>query len=101
MKLFELRNEKGYFTELIKIENFTTIKEALERINKWIEGVDDLSDYDEDDLCNTKDKDGKDYKYVQISGDGICYFVESLNEFDGKYKTEDGWGVEYSFEIQD
>ena len=101
MKLFELKTKNDYFTELIKIENFTNMNEALDRINKFLFEVDDLSEYDEDDLFYTTDKDGKDYKYVYTSSDGELSFVESLDEFDGKYKTENGWGVDYSIEIKE
>ena len=93
MKLIALYNKNNYFTELIKIENFTTVKEALERINKWVEGVDDLSEYDEDDLFYSDDVDDKDYKYVYIAGDGQCLFVELLNEFSESHNTEEKWGV--------
>jgi hypothetical protein len=99
MKLFELRS-KDYFAELIRIENFTTIEEALDRINKWIEGKDDLSDYEEDDLCYTTDKDGRDYKYVHTAGDGQCSFVESLTEFSENYTTEEKWGIVEEREIK-
>jgi hypothetical protein len=31
--------------------------------------------------------------YIHPSGDGTIYFVNSLEEFSGKYKTEEGWGI--------
>ena len=96
MKLFDLRDKDNYVTELIKIEDFTTIEEALDRINKHIEGTDDLSDYEECDLFYTTDKNGRDYKYVHTADDGQCSFVESLDEFSENYTTEEKWGV-YSF----
>ena len=100
MKLFDLRDKNNYVTELIKIENFTSIEEALDRINKYIEGTDDLSDYEESDLFYTSDKNGKDYKYVYTGGDGQCSFVESLDEFSENYTTEEKWGVYSSIEIK-
>ena len=99
MKLFELRS-KDYFAELIRIENFTTIEEALDRINKWIEGTDDLSKYEEDDLFYTTDQDGRDYKYVHTANDGQCSFVESLTEFSENYTTEEKWGIVEEREIK-
>jgi len=100
MKLFALQTEDNYFTELIKIEDFTTIEEALDRINKFIEGTDDLSDYEEDDLFYTTDKDGRDYKYVYTSNDGQCSFVESLDEFSESHNSEEKWRVYSSIEIK-
>jgi hypothetical protein len=99
MKLFELRS-KDYFTELIRIEDFSTIEEALNRINKWIEGVDDLSAYEECDLFYTSDKNGRNYKYVHTADDGQCSFVESLDEFSENYTTEEKWGVVEEREIK-
>jgi hypothetical protein len=99
MKLITLYNKNNYFTELIKIENFSTVKETLERINKWVEGVDDLSEYDEDDLFYSDDVDDKDYKYVYISSDGFCRFVESLKEFSEGFQSEEEWKVNSSVEI--
>ena len=99
MKLFELRS-KDYFAELIRIENFTTIEEALDRINKWIEGTDDLSKYEEDDLFYTTDQDGRDYKYVHTANDGQCSFVESLDEFSESHNREEKWGIYSSIEIK-
>jgi hypothetical protein len=100
MKLFELKTEKDYFTELIKIENFSSIEEALDRINKFLLKEDDLLDYDEDDLFYTKDKNGRDYKYVYTSSDGQCTFVESLNEFAESHNTEEKWNVFKAIEIK-
>jgi hypothetical protein len=101
MKLIALYDKNNYFTELIKIENFTTVKEALERINKWIEGVDDLSEYDEDDLFYSKDNDDRNYKYVYTSNDGQCSFVESLDEFAESHNTEEKWGVFKTINLKD
>ena len=84
---------KNYFTELIKIEDFSTIEECLKMINEAFD--------DEDWEPLTMDQVGKKYspksnsKYVQLTGDGTLYFVDSLNEFNGKYNTEEGWGVEF------
>jgi hypothetical protein len=37
--------------------------------------------------------------YVQLSGDGFLYFVDSLFEFDEDYQTEEDWGVKSWKEI--
>jgi hypothetical protein len=100
MKLFELRSKDDYFTELVRIENFTTVEEVLNRLDKWIEGTDDLSEYEESDLLYTSDENGRNYKYVHTAGDGQCSFVESLDEFSENYTTEAKWGVHEEREIK-
>lgn len=92
MKVFEGMTKKGkYFTELVKIEDFTTIKDCLKVINEYILDEEDI----EDCPFYTDDEDGKDYKYAYVSGDGRVYFVESLNEFSESRNTEKKWDVDF------
>jgi len=90
MKLFKGMTKKGeYFTELIKIEDFTTIEDCLKIINDYF-----LED-DDDCLYETDDIEEKDYKYAYISQDGSVTFVESLDEFSESRKTEEAWDVDF------
>lgn len=90
MKVFEGKTKKGrYFTELVKIEDFTTIKECLKVINEHF-----LDEEDDDCPFYTDEEDGKNYTYCYVSDSGKVYFVESLNEFFDDRKTEEDWDVE-------
>jgi DNA-binding transcriptional regulator WhiA len=91
LKLEILLDKKARFTELIRIENFTTTKHCLEIINKFFEMGSDDSYY-------TKSKNNKNYKYVYLSGDGEAYFVERLSEFSNG-TTEHDWEVKHSISM--
>jgi len=82
------RNNNGRFTELVKLQGFSTSQEALDRINK---------------LLNLEDKpysayyDDQEYVsyplYAYLSGDGQVTFVKDLSEFGVGYQTEESWNV--------
>jgi hypothetical protein len=78
------RDNDGRFTELVKLQGFSTSQEALDRINK---------------LLNLEDEPYEEMEYVSypsyayLSGDGQVTFVKDLSEFGVGYETEEGWGV--------
>ena len=88
MKIFDLKDENGKSTELFKIENFSSVEDAINMLNKYYNVGED-----EADSLYTKDK-GTGYNYVYVANDGSTRFVKSLEEFSGKYKTLEGWRVE-------
>ena len=90
MKVFEGMTKNGeYFTELVKIEDFTNIEDCLKIIN------DHFLEDDDDGLFETDNVDNKNYKYAYISGDGEVYFVENLDEFSESRNTEEKWDVDF------
>ncbi len=93
MKLFEGITEKNYFSELIRIEDFSTVEEVLDKINRH------YLDEDDDCLFETNDVDKEFYTYCYLSGDGQVYFVESLDEFSRDRRSEEEWGVDIWREI--
>jgi hypothetical protein len=82
MKLFDLKDENNESTELYRIENFTNVEDAINKLNQHL---------NTDGLYTVNS--GTDYNYVYVAGDGNCHFVKSLDEFDEGFKTEEEWGV--------
>jgi hypothetical protein len=80
-------NRKKYFSELLIIEDFTTIEDVIFKINEHFldEG------YDADDSYYTDNENGIDYKYCYMADDGDLTFVEDLNEFSEYRNTLDKW----------
>ena len=95
LKVYEGETPKGYFSELIKIENFTNTQDVLNIINKnYLEGFETYTPEElEDEGFYTKSPEGKNYQYAYISGDGEVYFVESLKEFSKDRQTEEDWDI--------
>jgi hypothetical protein len=94
MKLFEFKDKNNYSTELFKIENFTTVEEAIDRLNKYL----NIVVVDEEDSLYTDEKEGH-FNYVYVANDGYCRFVESLKEFSEGYQSEEGWRVDSLIEV--
>jgi hypothetical protein len=87
MKIFDLKDENGKSTELFKIENFSSVEDAINMLNKYYNvGEDEVDSF-------YTNETGTGYNYVYIASDGSTRFVKSLEEFSGKYKTLEGWGV--------
>jgi len=94
MRLFELKNKNNYSTELFRIENFTTVKEAIDKLNKYF----NIVVKDDCDSLYTDDEEGR-FNYVYVSNDGFCTFVESLKEFSEGFQSEEEWGVNSLVEV--
>lgn len=94
MKLFELKDKNNYSTELFKIENFTTVKEAIDKLNKYF----NIVVKEECDSLYTDNKEGR-FNYVYVSSDGYCSFVESLKEFSEGFQSEKEWRVNSLVEV--
>ena len=96
LKVYEGETPKGYFSELIKIENFTNTQDVLNIINKnYLEGFETYTPEElEDEGFYTKSPGSKNYQYAYVSGDGEVYFVENLKEFSKDRQTEEDWDVE-------
>ena len=94
MKIFDLKDKNGKPTELFKIEDFTSVEDAIDMLNKYY-GMGE----DEVDSFYT-DETGTDYNYAYIANDGYTRFVKSLDEFSDGYQTEEEWGVASSEEIK-
>jgi len=94
MKIFELKDKNNQTTELFKIENFTTINEVIEKLNKHFNIENDSLKvdyyYDDGERC---------YNYVYVASDGLCSFVEELTEFTEEFQSEEDWKVNSSVEI--
>lgn len=90
MKLEMLLDKKARFTELVRIKNFTNVKNCLKQINTFFE-------FEKSEGYYSDNKENHNYKYVYLSGDGQAYFVEELNEFDEDFRTEQDWRVHHSF----
>ena len=79
------KDNNGRFTELVKLQGFSTSQEALDKINQ---------------LLNLEDEPYEEIEYVSyplyayLSGDGQVTFVKDLSEFGVDYQTEEGWGVD-------
>jgi hypothetical protein len=82
MKIFDLKDQNDNPTELFKIENFTTVEEAIAALEAYL---------DEEGLY-TKST-GVGYNYAYVASDGNVAFVKSLGEFSDGYQTEEEWGV--------
>lgn len=94
MKIFELKDKNNQTTELFKIENFTTVNEVIEKLNKHF----NIEVKEDSDSLYTDDKEGR-FNYVYVAGDGFCSFVEELTEFSEGYQSEEEWKVNSSVEI--
>ena len=94
MKIFDLKDKNGKPTELFKIEDFTSVEDAIDMLNKHY-GIGE----DEVDSFYT-DETGTDYNYAYVASDGYTRFVKSLDEFSDGYQTEEEWGVASSEEIK-
>jgi hypothetical protein len=82
MKIFDLKDQNDNPTELFKIENFTTVEEAIAALEAYL-GEEGLY---------TKST-GIGYNYAYVASDGSVAFVKSLGEFSDGYQTEEEWGV--------
>ena len=82
MKIFDLKDQNDNPTELFKIENFTTVEEAIAALEAYL-GEEGLY---------TK-ATGIGYNYAYVASDGSVTFVKSLGEFSDGYQTEEEWGV--------
>ena len=82
-------DNRGRFTELVKLKGFKTPQEALDKINQ---AFPDKNPYELFEPFS--DKNNPSYAY--LSGDGSVSFVQDLSEFDTEsgYDTEEGWGVD-------
>ena len=94
MKIFDLKDKNGKPTELFKIENFSSVEDAIDMLNKYY-GMGE----DEVDSFYT-DETGTGYNYAYVANDGHTRFVKSLDEFSDGYQTEEEWGVASSKEIK-
>jgi len=90
MKVFELKNKNNQTTDLFKIENFTTVKDVIEKLNKHFNLI--------NDSFHTENTKGR-FNYVYISSDGYCSFVESLEEFSEGFQSLEDWKMNSSVEI--
>jgi len=82
MKIFDLKDQNDASTELFKIENFTTVEEAIAALESYLGGKG----------LYTK-ATGAGYNYAYVASDGSVTFVKSLGEFSDGYQTEEEWGV--------
>ena len=82
------RDNDGRFTELVKLQGFSTSQEALDRINKLLNLEDEPygAYYDDQKYVSYP-------SYAYLSDDGQVTFVKDLSEFGVDYQTEEGWGV--------
>ena len=77
------KDKDGRFTELVKLQGFSTSQEALDEINEFF----DL-EYEE-----IEDEPYVNPSYAYLAGDGQATFVKDLSEFSDNYQTEEGWGI--------
>ena len=90
MKVFELKDKNNQTTELFKIENFTNVKDVIEKLNKHFKLI--------NDSFYTEDTKGR-FNYVYVMSDGYCRFVEDLEEFSEGFQSLEDWKVNSSVEI--
>jgi hypothetical protein len=90
MKIFDLKDQNDASTELFKIENFTTVEEAIAALESYLGGKG----------LYTK-ATGAGYNYAYVASDGSVTFVKSLGEFSDGYQTEEEWGVASSKSINE
>jgi hypothetical protein len=90
MKVFELKDKNNQTTDLFKIENFTNVKDVIEKLNKHFNLI--------NDSFYTEDTKGR-FNYVYISSDGYCSFVENLEKFSEGFQSLEDWKVNSSVEI--
>ena len=78
-------DSQGRFTELVKLEGFSTAQKALDEINK-------LFNYKSDNYY-LLDSNINNPSYAYLANDGQVAFVKDLSEFEEDYRTEADWGV--------
>ena len=83
-------DDNNRFTELIKVQGFSTTQDALDEINRLFGLDDEVDKYYMDDQYNMPIKGPM---YCYLTGDGGVIFLEDLSLFDPPYRTEEGWGV--------
>jgi hypothetical protein len=93
MKMFDLKDKNGKPTELFKIENFSSVEDAIDMLNKYY----GMGENEVDSFYT--DETGTDYNYAYVANDGYTRFVKSLDEFSDGYQTEEEWGVASEEEI--
>jgi len=93
MKMFDLKDKNGKPTELFKIENFSSVEDAIDMLNKYY----GMGENEVDSFYT--DETGTDYNYAYVASDGYTRFVKSLDEFSDGYQTEEEWGVASEEEI--
>ena len=72
MKVFELKDKNNQTTELFKIENFTNVKDVIEKLNKHFNLI--------NDSFYTEDTKGR-FNYVYVSSDGYCRPLSQFNQY--------------------
>ena len=95
MRIFDLKDKNGKPTELFKIENFSSVEDAIDMLNKYY----GMGENEVDSFYT--DETGTDYNYAYVANDGYTRFVKSLDEFSDGYQTEEEWGVASEEEIMD
>jgi hypothetical protein len=95
MRIFDLKDKNGKPTELFKIENFSSVEDAIDMLNKYY----GMGENEVDSFYT--DETGTDYNYAYVANDGYTRFVKSLDEFSDGYQTEEEWGVASSEEIKE
>jgi hypothetical protein len=93
MRIFDLKDKNGKPTELFRIENFSSVEDAIDMLNKYY----DMGENEVDSFYT--DETGTDYNYAYVANDGYTRFVKSLDEFSDGYQTEEEWGVASEEEI--
>jgi hypothetical protein len=93
MRIFDLKDKNGKPTELFKIENFSSVEDAIDMLNKYY----GMGENEVDSFYT--DETGTDYNYAYVANDGYTRFVKSLDEFSDGYQTEEEWGVASEEEI--
>lgn len=95
MRVFELKDKNNKTTDLFKIENFTTVKDVIDKLNKFYL----LEDEGVYPLCESEFRTKLKANYVYVSSDGYCSFVESLKEFSEGFQSEKEWKVNSLVEV--
>ena len=93
MRIFDLKDKNGKPTELFKIENFSSVEDAIDMLNKYY----GMGENEVDSFYT--DETGTDYNYAYVANDGYTRFVKSLDEFSDGYQTEEEWRVASEEEI--
>lgn len=95
MRVFELKDKNNKTTDLFKIENFTTVEDVINKLNKFYL----LEDEGVYPLCESEFRTKLKANYVYVMSDGCCSFVESLKEFDEGFQSEEDWKVNSLVEV--
>ena len=95
MRVFELKDKNNKTTDLFKIENFTTVEDVINKLNKFYL----LEDEGVYPLCASEYRTKLKANYVYVMSDGYCSFVESLKEFDEGFQSEKEWKVNSLVEV--